>query len=52
MIDNIEEYSQDDITNNEENISNITTAETIEELEKEIETLRNLEKISSSFMSG
>ena len=47
MIDNIEEYSQDDIEGIEEKISaTATTAETIEELEKEIETLKSLEKKS------
>jgi superfamily II DNA or RNA helicase len=44
LIDNIDEYSQDDIDALEDDISStVTTAETIEQLEEEVRTLKRLE---------
>ena len=44
LIDNIDEYTQDDIDALEDDISStVTTAETIEQLEEEVRTLKRLE---------
>ena len=54
FINNIDEFDDNDIDDFEQNISAAaTTAETIEQLEQEIETLRDLEgKALAVFRSG